>query len=69
MKTQANPDIYWKIRELAVTARTTVKELLKEARISSATVHAWGAGGVQPRAKTVQRLNAAAERLRERAMQ
>lgn len=58
-------DTHWRIRELAVSARTSVSGLLKEARISPATVHQWKTGQCKPRASTIQRLNEAAARLRE----
>lgn len=69
MKSLKNPDLYWKIRELAVTARCTVGALLREADISTSTVHQWTHENVEPRPQTIQRLRSAAERLRERAMQ
>jgi hypothetical protein len=65
-QTNDKAEIHWRIRELAVSARTSVSGLLREARISPATVHQWKTGQCQPRANTIQRLNEAAERLRER---
>lgn len=62
-----NPDLHWRVRELAVSARVTVGTLLLEAGVSPSTVHQWKTGKSKPRATTVQRLNAAAERLRESA--
>lgn len=66
MKSLKNPDIYWKIRELAGTARATVGELLREAGVSTSTVHQWARDNSQPRASTIKRINEAAARLRER---
>ena len=63
------PEPFWKVRELAVTARVSVAKLLQEAGVGTSTVHQWKSGQSKPRARTIQRLNAAAERLRERAMQ
>lgn len=68
MRKPTNPVIYWKIKELAVTARVTVGALLKEAGISAASVHAWTHGNVTPTHRSIMRLNAAVERLRERNM-
>lgn len=61
------PEIHWRVRELAVSARVTVGALLREAGVSPSTVHQWKTGKFKPRATTVQRLNAAADRLRESA--
>lgn len=60
---------FWKVRELAVSARVSVAALLREANVGASTIHQWKTGQAKPRTKTIQRLNAAAERLRERAMQ
>ena len=68
MRKPTNPVIYWKIKELAVTARATVGDLLREAGISSAAAHGWTHGDVTPTRKSLMRLNAAFERLRERNM-
>ncbi len=68
MRKPTNPVIYWKIKELAVTARATVGDLLREAGISSAAAHGWTHGNVTPTAKSIKRLNSAFERLRERNM-
>lgn len=64
-----NSDLKWKIREMAALARTSVTSLLSEAGVSRATVSRWDTAQSTPRASTIQRINAAAERLRERAMQ
>ena len=66
MKSPKNPELYWKIRELAGSARATVGQLLREAGVSTATVHQWAHGNSQPRASTIKRINEAAARLRER---
>jgi hypothetical protein len=68
MKTPTNPVIYWRIKELAVTARVPVRDLLREAGISAATVHGWTHKGVTPSDRSVVRLMSAADRLRERLM-
>lgn len=62
-----NPEIHWRVRELAVSARVPVSTLLREAGVSPSTVHQWKTGKSNPRATTIQRLNAAADRLRESA--
>lgn len=61
-----NLERHWTIRELAVSARTSVSALLKEAGVSPATIHQWKTGRSQPRPNTIAKLNRAAERLRER---
>lgn len=61
-----NAETYWRIRELAVSARTSVSGLLREARISPSTVHQWKTGKSKPRPNTIERLNNAVRRLRER---
>ena len=66
MKTIKNPDIYWRLRELAVTARCTVGVLLKEAHVSTATVHEWTNGTKKPRPTTLARIYGAHTRLQER---
>jgi transcriptional regulator with XRE-family HTH domain len=66
MKTIQNPDIYWRLRELAVTARCTLRALLKEAGVSSATVHEWTTGTKTPRPTTIARIHAAHARIKER---
>lgn len=66
MKSLQNPDLYWRIRELAVTARCTVGALLKEARISTATVHEWTHGGKKPRPTSLARIYEAHILLKER---
>ncbi len=63
-----NSDMKWKIREMAAQARTSVTSLLDEAGVSRATVARWHQAKTTPRASTIQRINAAAERLRERNM-
>lgn len=68
MRKPTNPVIYWKIKELAVTARVTVGVLLREAGISAATAYAWTHGNVTPTDRSIMRLNSAVERLRERNM-
>lgn len=62
-----NSDTKWKIREMAALARTSVTLLLSEAGVSRATVSRWDRQLSSPRASTIQRINAAAERMRERA--
>ena len=57
---------FWKVRELAVKARVSVAALLREAGVGTSTVHQWKTGKSTPRARTIQRLNQAANRLRER---
>lgn len=57
---------FWKVRELAVSARVSVAALLREANVGASTIHQWKTGQAKPRAKTIQRLNQAANRLRER---
>lgn len=57
---------FWKVRELAVSARVSVAALLREAGVGASTIHQWKTGQATPRAKTIQRLNQAAARLRER---
>lgn len=54
---------------MAALARTSVTLLLDEAGVSRATVSRWDTAKAKPRASTIQRINAAAERLRERNMQ
>lgn len=66
MDMNENPDAFWKVRELAVSARVTVAALLREANVGPSTIHQWKHGQARPRAKTIQRLNQAATRLRER---
>lgn len=66
MKTLTNPDIYWRIRELAVTARVNVGDLLKEANVSTATVHTWTHGTKQPAPQTIARILNAHVRLKLR---
>lgn len=51
---------------MAAQARTSVTLLLSEAGVARSTVIRWGASTAEPRASTIQRINAAAERLRER---
>lgn len=58
----------WTIREIAVRARTSVTLLLIEAGVSRATVSRWIRAQSTPRASTIKRINAAAERIRERNM-
>lgn len=67
MKTLNNPDIYWRIRELAVTARCTVGALLKEAGVSTATVHTWTHGDSKPHPNTIARIQGAHDRLTKAA--
>lgn len=67
MKSPTNPVIYWKIKELAVTARCSVGELLREAGVSTSTVHAWTHGGVTPSPRIIAKINQASERLRRRS--
>lgn len=67
MKTLNNPDLYWRIRELAVTARCTVGELLKEASVSTATVYQWTHCGRTPHPNTIARINGAHDRLKKAA--
>ena len=62
------PDEFWKVRELAVRTRCSVAALLREAGVGASTIHQWKTGQSKPRPRTIQRINAAAERLRERAM-
>lgn len=69
MDMKENPEAFWKVRELAVSARCSVAALLREAGVGTSTVHQWKTGQSKPRPRTIQRLNAAAERLRERVMQ
>ncbi len=69
MDMRENPEAFWKVRELAVSARVSVAALLREAGVGTSTVHQWKTGQATPRPSTIQRINAAAERLRERAMQ
>lgn len=61
-----NADAFWMVREMAVSARVSVAALLREASVGASTVHQWKHGQAHPRAKTIQKLNQAAERLRER---
>ena len=61
-----NADAFWTVREMAVTARVSVAALLREANVGASTVHQWKHGQAQPRAKTIQKINAAALRLIER---
>lgn len=61
-----NAETHWQIRELAVSARTSVSGLLREAKVSPATIHQWKTGQSKPRPTTIKRLNDAATRLRER---
>lgn len=63
-----NTELKWKIMEMAALARTSVSFLLAEAGVSRATVSRWHMGKSNPRASTIQRINAAAEKLRERRM-
>ena len=58
---------YWKIRELAVTARTTVAEVCREAGISHTTVWRWKTGDSQPTTRTWDKIVAAAEAIKQRA--
>lgn len=53
---------------MAVQARTSVTTLLAEAGVSRATVARWANDQATPRPNTIKRINAAAERLRERNM-
>ena len=69
MKSPTNPVIYWKIKELAVIARCTVGDLLREAGVGSSTVHSWTHGNVTPSARSIERINDAAVRLRQRNAQ
>lgn len=66
MKSIDPESVSWTLRELAVNARVTVTALLKEAGVSTGTVHRWRHGG-QPRGGTIERINKAAQVLRERA--
>lgn len=61
-----NEDIRWRVRDLAYNARVTVGDLIREARVSWATLHRWHHGLAKPRPLTMQRLEQAAERLRGR---
>jgi len=67
MKPITNPDLYWRIRELAVTARCTVGDLLREAKVSTAAAHAWTHGHKIPRPNTLMRITHAHARLKEKA--
>lgn len=66
MKSLKNPDLYWRIRELAVMCRSSVGTVLKEAKISTATVHSWTHGGKKPRPTSLSKIYEAVRRLRER---
>lgn len=66
MKSLKNPDLYWRIRELAVMCRSSVGTVLKEAKISTATVHSWTHGGKKPRPTSLAKIYEAVRRLRER---
>ena len=64
MDMNEKPDQFWRVREIAVSARVTLAALLREAKVGTSTVHQWKTGQSKPRAKTIQRINQAAERLR-----
>ena len=66
MKSIKNPDLYWRIRELAVTARCSVGCLLKEAKVSTATVHEWTTGTKKPRPASLAKIYGAHVRMKER---
>lgn len=67
MKPLTNPDIYWLIRDLAVNTRCTVGALLKEAGVSTATVHTWTHGDSKPHPNTIARIQSAHDRLKKAA--
>lgn len=66
MDMNENPDAFWKVRELAVSARVSVAALLREAKVGTSTIHQWKTGESKPRSNTIRKLNEAAARLRER---
>lgn len=66
MKSIQNADLYWRIRELAVSCRSTVGALLAEANVSTATVHTWTHHGKTPRPTSLARIYDAVRRLRQR---
>ncbi|MFY8205864.1 MAG: hypothetical protein ACOVKN_02360 [Arenimonas sp.] len=58
-------DPYWQLREMAVSARTSVAEICRIAGINSSTVWRWKAG-TQPNMRTWSRLLDAIEQIRQR---
>lgn len=66
MDMNENPELHWRVRELAVSARVSVAALLREAKVGTSTVHQWKTGQSQPRPNTIKKLNEAAQRLREK---
>lgn len=59
-------DIKWLLKETAVAHRVSVATLIREAGISWSTVHRWQTGKAKPMMSTLQRLDQAAARIRER---
>lgn len=62
-----NNDFYWRLRELAVTARCSVTDLCREANVSPTTVWRWKGGKNQPNMATWQRVQAASETIKARS--
>ena len=60
-------DYYWATRELAVSAKTTVAALVREAGLSETVVSRWKSGKVQPTTRTWGKITAAAEAIKQRA--
>lgn len=60
-------DYYWATRELAVSVRTTVAVLVREAGLSETVVSRWKSGKVQPTTRTWNKIVAAAEAIKQRA--
>ena len=66
MTTTDTGNYYWRTRELAVIARTTVAALTREAGLSETVVSRWKSGKTQPTTRTWNKITAAAEVLRQR---
>lgn len=62
-----NNDYYWLLRELAVTARCSVTDLCREAKVSSTTVWRWKGGKNQPNMATWDRVQAAASAIKSKS--
>lgn len=58
---------YWKIRELAVSARCSVSDLCREANVSHTTIWRWKGGKHQPNMATWQRILDACETIKAKA--
>lgn len=66
MTTTDTENYYWRTRELAVSARTTMAALVREAGLSVTVASRWKSGKIQPTTRTWNKITAAAEVLRQR---